>query len=239
MEWNKEIVQNKLNSILGNDRSEIIIHNERKAHGIYILGFSIIGSGDGFTSRILGNMDANISFHFFDYFHPQLSDPGAYVSIMKTSENTLCYKLGNHGWQSDINSITYERAKRYLLKNIEYNKSPEHGNIFSLNYGEQRPVIDPKKETVDYSRLKDTGRTIQGAKVYELNGSYLLIEDENNYTTESFNLLNKKYERKIISGYYLSEPGHTDFINNYDYPAINNSIDTTIRIKIKKYEPER
>lgn len=235
MDWNKENVHDRLNLIFGCDRKEVIIHNERNAGSMYFIGFSIIGSGKALISRILENMNEYNSFHFFDYYHPQLSDPGAYVTLMKTVENNLCYKLGNHGWESDVNSITYERAKRYIFKNIEYNKSPEQCNVFSLYFGQQRPIIDPKEEAINYSRLKYIGRKIQNSKVYELNDSYLLIENECNFISEVYNLLDKKFERKVNIGYYLTECSYINFDNNYNNLTVDNSVDRTIKIKVRKY----
>lgn len=235
MDWNKDNVHDRLSLIFGHDRSKVIIHNERKAGSIYIIGFSIVDSDNDLISRILENIDEYNSFHFFDYYHPQITDPGAYVTLMKTVGNNLCYKMGNHGWESEINSITYERAKRYILKNIEYNKSPKQFNMFHLNFGEQRLINDLKEETINYSRLKDSGITIQGLKIYELNDSFLLIENESSFITEVYNILSKKFERKIYIGYYLYECNYIDLVNNYNTLTIDNSIDRTIKIKIKKY----
>lgn len=67
-----------------------------------------------------------ISFEisFFDYFHPQLSDSGAYVSVQANGRNFL-YMLGNHGWSSCWKRINKSKLIDYIYKNREHNE----GNI--------------------------------------------------------------------------------------------------------------
>lgn len=235
MYWNEKKVDNKLKLIFGDDISKVVIHNKRNAGSFYIVAFSIEESDEELVRNLINNIHDNITLHFYDFFHPQLSDPGAYVTMIKTIEGSICYKLGNHGWQSDINSISYERAIRYMLKNIEYNKSPEQSDTFSLSFRELKPVIDPCVESINYDRLKYTGRTVGEGRVYELNDSYLLIQNETNLFANYKDLLNRDKPKKIVFiGHYLSESIYNDFINGENID-LKDSIDKSIEVRIRKY----
>lgn len=53
---------------------------------------------------------------FFDYFHPQVSDPGAYVYVQKVN-NKFIFQLANHGWSSYWKEIELESLVDYIYKN--------------------------------------------------------------------------------------------------------------------------
>ena len=54
---------------------------------------------------------------FFDLYHPQISDPGAYCSAVVINEDTVAYMLGNHGWSSEWKKIPIWEFAKYLQKN--------------------------------------------------------------------------------------------------------------------------
>jgi hypothetical protein len=56
---------------------------------------------------------------FFDNFHPQISDPGAYVFVQKQNNNFI-YQLGNHGWSSNWEVINSKDLINYIYKNRSY-----------------------------------------------------------------------------------------------------------------------
>ena len=62
----------------------------------------------------------NFEVFFFDFFHPQISDPGAYVTSQRNGVNFL-YMLGNHGWSNEWKEIGKSELVEYLYKNREYN----------------------------------------------------------------------------------------------------------------------
>ena len=66
---------------------------------------------------------------FFDAEHPQLSDPGAYISVVRSTAVTrpppagpdgLLAQRGNHGWSSSWIPVTESEAERYLLLCIPF-----------------------------------------------------------------------------------------------------------------------
>lgn len=54
---------------------------------------------------------------FFDYYHPQYSDPGAYCSAVVIDENTVSYMEGNHGWTSKWKEVFIEDFAIFMQKN--------------------------------------------------------------------------------------------------------------------------
>jgi hypothetical protein len=71
----------------------------------------------------------NFETIFFDYFHPQLSDPGAYVTVQRYGKDFL-YMLGNHGWSGEWKLIEKKDLAEYLFKNKEFNA--DHLCIYRL-----------------------------------------------------------------------------------------------------------
>jgi len=67
---------------------------------------------------------------FFDFFHPQLSNPGAYVSVQHHGPSFL-YMVGNHGWSSRWKKISKSKLIDYIYKNREHND--EHIGIFRID----------------------------------------------------------------------------------------------------------
>ena len=70
---------------------------------------------------------------FFDAEHPQFSDPGAYISVVRSTSVTraapapadgLLAQRSNHGWSSSWILITEDEAERYLLLCIPFHTAP-------------------------------------------------------------------------------------------------------------------
>ncbi len=87
------------------------------------ISFHIKENNKVISEKLLELLDENKKLIFYDYYHPQLSDPGAYVTLYKNETGKLNYYLGNHGWGSKSFPITYSRALRYIKKNIEWNRT--------------------------------------------------------------------------------------------------------------------
>lgn len=52
---------------------------------------------------------------FWDRFHEQLTDPGAYVELSREVEG-LYFKLGNHGWVGDWKKCDAARMAELVFK---------------------------------------------------------------------------------------------------------------------------
>jgi len=70
--------------------------------------------------QVIDNLDERCAINFFDNFHPQISDPGAYVTVHKEN-GQLKYELANHGWSSEWKEISKDSLTDYIYKNREYN----------------------------------------------------------------------------------------------------------------------
>ncbi|HYI01282.1 hypothetical protein [Hyalangium sp.] len=81
-------------------------------------------------------MDERCALEFFDFFHPKISDPGAYVTVHREDDG-LQFQLGNHGWSSAWQPITRDALVDYIHKNREHNE----GRLFlKARYKESRMV---------------------------------------------------------------------------------------------------
>lgn len=60
---------------------------------------------------------------FFDAEHPQISDPGAYINLVRSPDGLLA-QSANHGWSSSWIPITHEEAARYLRLCMPFNTPP-------------------------------------------------------------------------------------------------------------------
>ena len=54
---------------------------------------------------------------FFDYYHTQISDPGAYCNAVVISDTTVSYMEGNHGWTSKWKEVSLEDFALFIQKN--------------------------------------------------------------------------------------------------------------------------
>lgn len=69
--------------------------------------------------QFLYSIPKKFVFVFFDNYHPQISDPGAYVRVQQVGGNFL-YSLANHGWSSEWKEIKVNELVDYILKNLPY-----------------------------------------------------------------------------------------------------------------------
>jgi hypothetical protein len=67
----------------------------------------------------LNSIPNKYQLSFFDYFHPQISDPGAFVIAQKNNEKYI-FQLANHGWSSTWKEIDFEGLIEYIYKNKEF-----------------------------------------------------------------------------------------------------------------------
>ena len=67
-------------------------------------------------SLFLDTFPEDFQFSFFDNFYPQISDPGAYLTIQHYNNNFI-YQLGNHGWSSEWKIMIKSDLIDYMYKN--------------------------------------------------------------------------------------------------------------------------
>ena len=65
---------------------------------------------------VLTALDEGLTPHFFDYFHKQISDPGAYIRASRT-DNSFSYHKGNHGWTGGQTMIPLSELVDYIARN--------------------------------------------------------------------------------------------------------------------------
>ncbi|MCP4168480.1 MAG: hypothetical protein GY759_21660 [Chloroflexi bacterium] len=151
--------------------------------------------------------------HFYDHFHPQLTDPGAYVAVRKLSDR-FAYQLGNHGWHSDWKSTSLSRISRYLKKNWLFNECDQkvYNNCVFL---ENLPYI---RASSGFWAISSTQREyffehqlhLQAAqenkhRLYEVNGSFVLSVFMSKTESISFYLDDEQESRYLsLGGGYLS-----------------------------------
>ena len=78
-------------------------------------------------TMFINSFPEKFQLNFFDNFHPQISDPGAYVFVQKQNNNFI-YQLGNHGWSSNWKIIDSKDLINYIYKNRNY--SSEYFEIY-------------------------------------------------------------------------------------------------------------
>jgi len=59
-------------------------------------------------SAFIKSLPQKYALSFFDNFHPQISDPGAYVTIQKMGGGILAHFIANHGWSTEWREITFK-----------------------------------------------------------------------------------------------------------------------------------
>lgn len=65
---------------------------------------------------------------FFDPEHPQLTDAGAYISMVHSPEGFLA-QAANHGWSSSWVPIEHEEAERYVRLCVPFHIQPQSEQI--------------------------------------------------------------------------------------------------------------
>lgn len=61
----------------------------------------------------------NYTIHFWDAYHRQISDPGAYCTGVVLNNTIVSYMEGNHGWSSDWKEMNIEDFAEFTQKNWE------------------------------------------------------------------------------------------------------------------------
>lgn len=67
----------------------------------------------------INSLPKQFQLSFFDNFHPQISDPGAYVWVQRYN-NDFAFMLTNHGWSSEWKQINSKDLLDYIDKNKEF-----------------------------------------------------------------------------------------------------------------------
>ena len=95
-------------------------HNHKLDATQTIIEYSLDNNAIGTIKRVVDLIDERCYIEFFDFYYPQISDPGAYVTIRK--ENGLLeQQLGNHGWSSEWKPIAKDSLVENIYKNRNYN----------------------------------------------------------------------------------------------------------------------
>jgi len=79
-------------------------------------------------NEFLKTLPKNYQLNFFDNFHSQISDPGAYVWVQHINLGVFAYSLHNHGWSSEWKQIEKSNLVDYIYRNREF--TSEHFNIY-------------------------------------------------------------------------------------------------------------
>ncbi|MFV0393147.1 MAG: hypothetical protein ACK5LC_01940 [Coprobacillaceae bacterium] len=83
--------------------------------------------------KLLEVFDEGYHIRFFDYFHKQISDPGAYINVVKDNDSFLFHK-GNHGWSSEWITISTNNLVTYIVDNWNYgDPSDEYKNYIIID----------------------------------------------------------------------------------------------------------
>ena len=81
------------------------------------------GANQDTVRALLASISDVRELTFFDAEHPQLSDPGAYISLVRSSEGLLAQRA-NHGWSSAWIPIAQDEAVRYLQLCMTFHTQP-------------------------------------------------------------------------------------------------------------------
>lgn len=139
--------------------------------------------------RILLNLNCDEALHFFDYFHPQWSDPGAYVTVEKYNEK-YTYMLGNHGWSSYWHLSDIDRISRYIYKNRGYQEDTVY--IRKMN-NSQRQLDNIQIEKLWIEKLTLVYVDENKDEIYEVNGYHIV----NLVKLEKAIIIEETFEEKI------------------------------------------
>lgn len=231
MKWDLENTILYLQSLLGDNYKDINILENRDASIFISVTFEILSNDSIVLSKILSNMKEDIEIFFYDYYHPQLSDPGAYVTAKVDKKGNYYYYLGNHGWSSSTYAITFSRLLRYAMKNVKYNKKSSTMGSFRLNFGKSKSTRVQYIEVIESKRLNYTGLYIGSKEILEVNDSYLAIIDDSKYKKEV--IPNTKIIRCFHLAYYLKEEIYSSVKLNGNIDMFkSNYLDKSIKVKI-------
>ena len=99
--------------------------------------------------RLLREVTEKRDLTFFDADHPRLSDPGAYITLVRSGRQLLAMR-GNHGWSSSWIAISDEEAARYLTMCIPFNGPSADESVTTFE-----PIDPLKRAGVDRSLKSD------------------------------------------------------------------------------------
>lgn len=69
--------------------------------------------------RLFQIIKGNYTINFWDAFHRQISDPGAYCTGVVLNKKIVSYMEGNHGWSSDWKEMIIEDFAEFIQQNWE------------------------------------------------------------------------------------------------------------------------
>lgn len=159
--------------------------------------------------NVLVELTVDYELVFFDYFHPQWSDPGAYVTVRRY-KNNFVYMLGNHGWSSPWYATDINRLCRYIMKNKDY-----QNDSINIRRSLRQPVFlneDLICEKYWFCKLNLVHEVENQYKLYEVNGYHVINILSNNvcYAIDEeyeIKVANKEYEL-IFDFYSLNSDQH-------------------------------
>lgn len=67
--------------------------------------------------------------NYWDSEYKSPSDPGAYVSAIRYSDETFAYRVGNHGWISNWEIISIDEMAKRIRKN--WDKDCDYGKYLN------------------------------------------------------------------------------------------------------------
>jgi hypothetical protein len=87
---------------------------DNNTSGLRITFFAFSGQANVDTcAQLIECVSDQDALWFFDRSHPQLSDPGAFISVQRDGDQLLAMR-GNHGWSSHWIPIKQEELVLYL-----------------------------------------------------------------------------------------------------------------------------
>lgn len=72
---------------------------------------------------------------FWNYYHPNICDPGAYVTAHVKGKEEATYKEGNHGWSSDYKPISTDDLAELVIKNWDKDCDGHFMNAVQIRIG--------------------------------------------------------------------------------------------------------
>ena len=108
----------KLKNVANKLGFEANVKAELNGDVLYISLSSSIPAKEDIKSILL-EIKEGFDIYFFDCFHRQISDPGAYITAFRKG-NGFMYEKGNHGWSGGPYRIDIGDLADYIIKNWSY-----------------------------------------------------------------------------------------------------------------------
>lgn len=87
--------------------------------------YQFTGDATDITVRaLLAGVSEARELTFFDPGHPQRTEPGAFISLVRSPEGLLA-QAANHGWSSSWVPIGQDEAERYLQLCMPFHTQPQ------------------------------------------------------------------------------------------------------------------